>query len=72
MSARLVFEKTLRPGVFVARLGERSALVIAHVCNGRGVYGFNEEAPSPYVEAALLRRSDSQVARLIADARELP
>lgn len=71
MSARLVFEKTARAGVFIARLGERTAMVQAHVCNGRGVYGFDEEAPNPYVEAALARRSDRQVAALIASARDL-
>lgn len=72
MSARLVFEKTARAGIFVARVGERTALVQAHVCNGRGVYGFDEEAPNPYVEQALARRSDRQVAKLIASASELP
>ena len=69
--SRLHFEKSIKPGVFVARLGERTALVVAHTCNGRGVYGFDEPTPDPVVEAALAKRSDHQVARLIDSAQEL-
>lgn len=69
--SRLTFEKTIKPGLFVAHAGDHSARVVAHVCNGRGVYGFDEETPDPQVEQALLRRSDAQVAKLIHEAREL-
>lgn len=69
--SRITLEKTIKPGVFVARCGDRTALVVAHVCNGRGVYGFDEDTPDPEVEQALLRRSDAQVAKLIHEARDL-
>ena len=68
---RLTLEKTVVPGIYVARLGDRVARIVAHVCNGRGVYGFDEEHPSPDVEAALARRSDKAMAILIQGAREL-
>lgn len=71
VSRGLVFEKTVRPGVFVAKVGERSALVVAHVVNGRGVYGFEEAQPDPAIEAMLAKRSDAQVAKLVTTAREL-
>ena len=68
---RLIFEKTIKPGVFAARCGEHCALVVAHVCNGKAVYGFDELAPDQLIEQALLNRSAHQVARLIEGAREL-
>lgn len=68
---RLVFEKTITPGVFICRGGEHSARVEAWKCNGRGVYGFDEPHPDQVIEQALLRRSDRQVADLIDNARGL-
>jgi hypothetical protein len=71
VSRGLVFEKTTRPGIFQARQGDHTAQVVAHVCNGRGVYGFDEEQPDADIELALARRSDQAIARLIQSAREL-
>ena len=69
--SRLHFEKSVRPGIFVARCGEHTAIVVAHVVNGKGVYGFDEVSPDPVIEHALLNRSMHQVARLIDGAQEL-
>ncbi len=72
---KLVFEKTVKAGVFVARGicrgGDCQARVVAHVVNGRGIYGFDEESPDPIIEEALARRTDRQIARLVNNALEL-
>lgn len=68
MSRGLVFEQTLTPGVVVARLGERTARVEFHVCNGRAVIGFDEPHPDEEVERALLRINDFALARRLRAA----
>lgn len=69
MSRGVRLEAAKNPGHFVARLGDKSALVVGHVCNGRAVYGFDEPTPDPDVEAALARKSDHAVARMMKEAQ---
>lgn len=64
----LRFEQTARPGFFVARFGEKSARVVAHVVNGRAVIGFDEETPAPEIEAAIQSRNDFELARRLESA----
>jgi hypothetical protein len=61
----LHFGKGAKPGEFVARIGMKSAQVVAHICNGRACIGFNEPTPDPAVEAAVQRRNDFALARLL-------
>lgn len=65
---RLSIEKTNRAGVYIVRAGAREARIVAHVVNGRGVYGFDEERPDQEIESALARRSDRQLAELLQAA----